>query len=220
MNTTAVLFDMDGLLIDSESIALRVFQEICDGYGLGDQFELYLRLYGTNHVATQRILEKSLPASVDITEFSKRWEHRYAEETVKPIPLMKGVSELLDYLEKNDIPKAVATSTNTERALGNLDNAGILHRFRSVTGGDQVTNGKPAPDIYLKAASTLDADPQCCLVLEDSPNGVKAGLAANMKVIQIPQLVQPDNDTAPPEHTVLSDLDAVISHLENMRQRY
>jgi len=213
MKTGAVIFDMDGLLLDSERIALRVFQEICGQYSLGDQFALYMRILGTNNTTTRSILNTALPADIDRNEFRMRWTDRYTEETRKPVPLMKGVLALLDYLESCNIPKAVATSTDTDRALGKLGNAGIAHRFTTITGGDQITHGKPAPDIYLKAAASIQVDPHTCMALEDSPNGVKAALAAEMQVIQIPDLLQPDDQLRSLGHTVLADLDAAIEHI-------
>jgi len=213
MKTSAVIFDMDGLLLDSERIALRVFQEICDQYSLGDQFPLYMRILGTNNTTTQTILDTVLPADIDRDEFRTRWTDRYTEETRNPVPLMQGVLALLDYLESRNIPKAVATSTDTDRALDKLANADIAHRFTTITGGDQIKHGKPAPDIYLKAATSLQADPLACMALEDSPNGVRAALAADMQVIQIPDLLQPDAQLRSLGHTVLTDLDAVIEHI-------
>jgi HAD superfamily hydrolase (TIGR01509 family) len=213
MKITATIFDMDGLLIDSERIALRTFQDVCDQHAMGDQFQLYLQLLGTNDATTELILKETLPSAIDPDEFMQTWNLSYREATRTAVPLMKGVLDLLDHLEIRQIPKAVATSTDTSQARDKLEKSGILHRFTHVTGGDQVDNGKPAPDIYLKAAQLLDADPAACLALEDSPNGVSAALAAGMQVIQIPALVQPDEQTRALGHTVLDDLHAVIGHL-------
>lgn len=214
MKITATIFDMDGLLIDSEKIALRVFQEISNQHTLGDQFHLYLRVLGTNDATTHDILQNTLPESIDVKQFMSMWSDRYHEETNKAVPLMKGVNNLLDYLHANGIPTAVATSTNTDRALHKLEQSGILHRFTTITGGDQVANGKPAPDIYLKAAKSIDADPLSCLALEDSPNGVRAAVAARMHVVQIPDLLEPDEALLSLGHTVHTDLDAVLDYLK------
>lgn len=215
MKIVATIFDMDGLLIDSERIALGTFQTICDQHGLGDQFSLYLQLLGTNDATTLKILRSTLPAHLSPERFMDTWMTLYVEQTQVAVPLMNGVLELLDHLDLTSIPKSVATSTRTEHARSKLTNSGILHRFTHVTGGDQVDNGKPAPDIYLKAAQRLQVNPAECLALEDSPNGVKAALAAGMQVIQIPAIVQPDADTIALGHTVLNDLHEVINHLQS-----
>jgi len=152
MKIVAIIFDMDGLLIDSERIALATYQRICDQHELGDQFSLYLQLLGTNDATTLKILRSTLPAPISAEAFMDTWMHLYVEQTQAPVPLMNGVLELLDHLELGNIPKSVATSTRSEHARSKLTNCGILHRFTHVTGGDQVDNGKPAPDIYLKAA--------------------------------------------------------------------
>ena len=218
MNVVAVIFDMDGLLIDSERIALRMFERTCEHFKMGNQFDLFLKILGTNSATADIILDDFLPSSVNKNDFKAHFEDGYSQETHNPVPLLKGVENLLDYLDANNIPKAVATSTSTDRALNKLEKSGIRHRFATVTGGDQITNGKPAPDIYLKAAATINADPLRCLALEDSPNGVKAALSANMHVVQIPQIVEPDAETRALGHLVLQDLDAVVAHLIKHRQ--
>ncbi len=213
MPIAATIFDMDGLLIDSERIALSTFQSVCDRHELGEQFALYLRLLGTTDETSQIILQETLPAHIEVDHFMKTWMGLYVEQTSTAVPLMTGVTALLDHLEHIDMPKSVATSTRTDHATSKLEMSGILHRFRHVTGGDQVTHGKPSPDIYLKAAHRLGVDPAHCLALEDSPNGVRAALSAGMQVIQIPSLVQPDAEVRAFGHTVLEDLHRVIDYL-------
>lgn len=214
MKFSASIFDMDGLLIDSEKIALRTFQEKCNDHALGDQLALYKRILGTNDQTTLTVLNEALPGSIDHEQFMSEWLDNYLQITSTGVPLMKGVENLLDALAKRDIPVAVATSTREDRAREKLHKSGILHRFESVIGGNQIKHGKPAPDIYLKAALSLGIDPKKCIALEDSPNGVRAAHAAGMYVIQIPELVQPDADLLSLNHTVLCDLDEVITHLE------
>ncbi|MFK7855377.1 MAG: HAD family hydrolase [Granulosicoccus sp.] len=214
MKYSASIFDMDGLLIDSEKIALRTFQEKCDEHQLGDQLSLYNRILGTNDQTTQLILKKTLPDSIDSELFMSEWLDNYLRVTSAGVPLMKGVENLLDALGRYKVPMAVATSTRSDRARDKLHKSGLLHRFDAIIGGDQIENGKPAPDIYLKAAATLQTDPEHCIALEDSPNGVRAAHAAGMHVIQIPELVQPDTALLALGHTVLPDLDEVISYLE------
>lgn len=215
MNISACIFDMDGLLIDSESIALSVFQQTCDHYEIGHRISLYQQLLGTNHETTRTILSTELPAHINVQEFTEYWSEHYAERTREGVPLMKGVDNLLSYLETMQIPKAVATSTQTDRAINKLELSGIAHRFSFIIGGDQIVNGKPAPDIYLKAADALSLEPTACLGLEDSPNGVKAALSAGLNVIQIPDTLAPDEALLSLGHTVLDDLDAVVSLLQS-----
>ena len=214
MNFSASIFDMDGLLIDSEKIALRTFQEKCNDHALGDQFSLYQRILGTNDQTTSTLLGEALPDSIDHDLFMSEWLENYLFVTSSGVPLMKGVENLLDALAIREIPIAVATSTREDIAREKLLKSGILHRFDSVIGGNQIKNGKPAPDIYFKAAQSLNIDPEKCVALEDSPNGVRAAHAAGMHVIQIPELVEPTAELLSLNHMVLTDLDEVISYLK------
>lgn len=217
MPIAATIFDMDGLLIDSERIALRTFQSICDEHDLGEQSALYMQLLGTTDATSADILRRTLPTHIDVDVFMTSWTSLYAHETHSAVPLLHGVHELLDHLDRIDMPRAVATSTQTEAARHKLHNSGILHRFNQITGGDQVAQGKPAPDIYLLAAERLAVDPADCLALEDSPNGVRAALAAGMHVVQIPSLTPAETLKTSSNHTVLEDLIAVIAHLSRLQ---
>jgi len=217
MNISACIFDMDGLLINSERIALRVYRDTCKLYGQENLIGLYTQLLGTNVVTTRKTLRQKLPPNVDENEFVEFWFSQYSEETSKGVPLMPGVENLLDYLDSTNIPKVVATSTETARAKDKLEQSGILHRFQTIIGGDQIVNGKPAPDIYLKAADYLKIENSRCLAMEDSPNGVKAAVAAGMKVVQIPDLVEPDSELLALGHEVLESLDDVIEFIKSIK---
>ncbi|MFT5895103.1 MAG: HAD superfamily hydrolase (TIGR01509 family) [bacterium] len=215
MKITACIFDMDGLLIDSERIALRVFQDICRHFQCNEQLPLFDQILGTNAKTTRQVLGDSLPTSVKVDEFINLWNVNYTKQTEKPIALKKGILELLDYLESVDIPKAVATSTQTTKAIEKLEKSGIAHRFSTIIGGDQVSQGKPAPEIYIKAANALNIGVIHCLALEDSPNGVIAAATANMQVIQIPDTVLPDDTLRSLGHLILEDAFEVVTFLQS-----
>jgi len=189
----AVLFDMDGLLLDSERIALAIMAECAAGIGLDWAPQVGMRMIGRNVADANRVLREHygddarlelLPAA-----FRARYDRHIAEE---PIPLKPGVTALLDLLERHRIPRAVATSTQRERASRKLARNGLLHRFDALIGGDDVDRGKPAPDIYFAAAHAIGVEPAHCLVLEDSSTGARAGLAAGMTVVMVPDLLEPD----------------------------
>ena len=131
MKFSAVIFDMDGLLINSERLALKAFQEICDHYEMGDQFGLYLQLLGVNRASSEKILAQQLDSHIEYQVFFQQWYERYHDLTKDGVPLMKGVTELLDHLDKIGISMAVATSTTTSSARVKLEKAGILHRFKT-----------------------------------------------------------------------------------------
>ena len=206
----AIIFDMDGLLLDTERIALSAFLATCDQMGVRAEEELFLRCIGTNQTLGREVLEAGLQDQVDYLIFEQAWDRKYVELTSdRPVPLKDGAVELLEHIASMRIPVAVATSTRTARAHDKLKSSGILDRFQTIVGGDQVQNGKPAPDIYLKAAGTLSARAGRCLALEDSENGVRAAVSAGMTVVQVPDLVQPSRDLLALGHIVLGSLHEV-----------
>lgn len=209
----AIVFDMDGLLLDTERIALSVFLETCDQMGVCGQEDLFIRCIGTNQAIAREVLKAGLQGQVDHLVFEQVWDGKYADRISRgPIPMKEGAAELVERIAALRIPAAVATSTRTARAQEKLRKSGILARFQAVVGGDQVQNGKPAPDIYLRAAEILNARAEACLALEDSENGVRAALGAGMTVVQIPDLVQPSTDLLALGHIVLRSLSDVASY--------
>ena len=211
----AIIFDMDGLLLDTERIAQSAFLETCRDLGVCGQDELFIRCIGTNQALGREVLRAGLQGQVDFLRFEQLWEDKYVERTSNgPIPVKEGALELLERIWSLQIPVAVATSTRTARAQEKLRKSGILDRFQTVVGGDQVRNSKPAPDIYLRAAEILNVRPEACLALEDSENGVRAAMSAGMTVVQIPDLVQPSPGLLALGHIVLPSLREVAPYLE------
>ena len=209
----AIIFDMDGLLLDTERIALSAFLATCDQMGVSAQEDLFLRCIGINQALGREVLKAGLQDQVDYLIFEQAWDRKYMELTSdRPVPLKDGAVELLEHIASMRIPVAVATSTRTARACDKLKSSGILDRFQVVVGGDQVPNGKPAPDIYLKVAGALNARAGRCLALEDSDNGVRAAVSAGMTVVQVPDLVQPSRDLLALGHIVLGSLREVAVH--------
>lgn len=208
----AAIFDMDGLLLDSEQLALQAFEIGCEQFGLGDQTELFLRFVGTNADKGNAEMKQALDDIIDVDKFIITWRGIYAEWIAKEaVPLKAGVKEVLTHLNAINIPIAVATSTRTEPAEKKLKMAGIFEHFDVVIGGDQVAHSKPAPDIFLKAAKSLSFEPSNCIAYEDSPNGVRAAVAAGMTVVQVPDMIEPDDALLELGHIVLESLSDVLN---------
>jgi len=206
----AVVFDMDGLLLDTESIAYRAFMQANDELGYQVPDSLYLKIIGTNAAGTEQIIRQGMGSEYPYTEVRERWLEKYQRQAIEqPVPIKPGVLELLDHLEAAAIPKAVATSSYYRSAERKLGNAGLLERFAFVVAGDQVKHSKPAPEIYLKAARGLDTCPSRCLALEDSDNGVRAAHGAGMTVVQIPDLTTPCAEVRALGHLITESLHRV-----------
>lgn len=204
-----VVFDMDGLLLDTEKIAQRTFKETCSKFDLTYDEKLYLSCIGSNLQRTAEILNKGI---VDFPkeEFMHHWNELYVLNAIEnPAPVKDGVFQFLEKLDKEGIPRAVATSSPEKNATKKLKNAKLYDYFHSVTFGDQVTHGKPHPEIYLTAARKLNMDPKNCLALEDSDNGVKAAHGADMLVIQIPDMISPSQQVLDLGHHIAENMDEV-----------
>ena len=191
-----VLFDMDGLVLDSEVLYTRFWREAAHalGYPMTATQSLGMRSLGKK--LGQPYLESLFGPTVDYTTMrEKRIElmDAYVEEHgIAPKP---GIYELMDFLNEHQIPAAITSSSPMEYIQKHLAKANLLHRFQALCSGHNVPNGKPAPDIYLLGAETLGLDPKNCLALEDSPTGIRAGYAAGCLPVMIPDLGQPDEDT-------------------------
>lgn len=216
MNYQAAIFDMDGLLLDTERVCMRVFQEACEVQELPFYHEVYLSIIGRNAAGIEAIFRQAY--GQDLDRLHHEWRTRYnAVVKHRAIPVKKGVIELLEWLKAQSLPTAVATSTSKEVAKVKLELAGLSKYFDNLTTGCEVTNGKPDPEIYLLAAKRLNVEPHKCLAFEDSNNGVRAAVAANMTTYQIPDLVAPCEEVRQLGHAIAPSLQDVLSELKHTR---
>jgi HAD superfamily hydrolase (TIGR01509 family) len=211
----AVLFDMDGLLLDSERVAYAIGREASEHLGLPWTHEVAMAIVGLNSQDGYRVMREAygadFPAEAHMAEFGRRYE---AAIDAGRFDLKPGVHELLDRLDAQGLKRAVATSTRRARAIAKLDGVGVWPRLQGLVGGDEVARGKPAPDIYLAAARLLDVPIADCLVLEDSNTGVRGGLASGARVIMVPDLLPPAADVQARGVTVMDSLFEVIGVIE------
>jgi beta-phosphoglucomutase-like phosphatase (HAD superfamily) len=210
----AVVFDMDGLMLDTERMASRCWCEAATAVGVEFDPALLAPMIGRNARDSRQFMLEHYGADYPIDALMA--ESRKAFDALvqrEGIAIKAGLHALLDWLDTVAIPRVVATSTRRERALRHLERCALLSRFDGLVGGDEVTHGKPAPDIFLLAASRLEADPAECVVLEDSEPGVRGALAAGMIPIMVPDLSVPSEELLARAPLVLPSLADVMMHL-------
>jgi HAD superfamily hydrolase (TIGR01509 family) len=205
----AVVFDMDGLLLDTEPISQKTFVDACRAFYFEPDLKIYHRCIGTNAERTREILAEGYGPDFPFNDILKLWLAYYDEAICQPIPIKPGALSLLEYLETRQLKKAVATSTRRENAVKKLKGAKIAHFFEFILGGDQITRGKPDPEMYLTTCRQMGAEPGRCLALEDSENGVKSAISAGLMVIQVPDLIQPSADVRALGHAIVDSLTEV-----------
>ncbi len=210
----AVIFDMDGLLLDTEPVALRAWEHAARELAIEFDLGLCRQMIGRNFRDCSALIRARYGDDYPVERLTQTWGASYdaiiADEGVS---LKPGIHVLLDLLEERMIAAAVATSTRRERASAKLQNAGLMHRFAVLVGGDEVQAGKPAPDTFLLAAKRLGVAAARCVVLEDSEPGVMAAWAADMMPIMIPDLHPPSAALLARDPMVMASLADVARHL-------
>ncbi len=210
---------MDGLLLDTERVCKGIFEEACTSLSIPFLEDVYLDIIGRNSQGIEKVIRAGYGSDLDYPVLHEAWRTRYnAVVKHQAIPVKDGVIELLTWLKNNNIPTAVATSTQQDVATIKLKLAGLEQFFDNLTTGCEVKNGKPDPEIYLLAAGRLNIKPEQCLAFEDSNNGVLSAVSANMQTFQIPDLVQPSAQILTLGHTVSASLLDVLDILKQSKQ--
>lgn len=205
------IFDMDGLMLDTEKLLVRFWHQAAAEFGYDMTFENVLSIRSLSSKYSVPFLKGIFGEQFEFTEIrARRIElmNSYIDEN--GFEIKKGLYTLLDYLKSNNYKIAVATATDNERAAKYLKKAGVYEKFDEIICGNMVSRGKPEPDIYLTAAEKLKLEPNECAALEDSPNGIKSAYAAGCSVIMIPDLSQPDDEVRPMLSAVYESLDMAV----------
>lgn len=187
------IFDMDGLMFDTERLSNEGWLQAAKELNYPITALTVAKIRGTNITTSKQIFNKEFGDAVDF-EAALDVQHRYIDKVIEEngVPVKPGLFVLLKYLKENGIKLAVATSTARERAERYLKKALVYEYFDTLAFGDEVKNGKPAPDIFLLAAEKLSVHPEDCVVFEDSPHGIKAAYGAKTKIIGVQDLAEFD----------------------------
>ena len=213
----AIIFDMDGLMFDTESLNMRgwIYAGTLHGHAITE--EQIRKHIGSNLAATKKMMTEQMGPGFDFDAVRQdRIDYAFRHIEEHGTPLKKGLRELLRYLKEKGFKTAIASSSEERFVQYYLRHAKLDHEFDAVVCGNKVERSKPHPDIFLKAASDLGCSPDECLVLEDSLHGVTAASRAGMRVVMIPDLVQPTPDVEALLCSKLDNLEEVIPLLDSM----
>ena len=213
----AIIFDMDGLMIDSERVTFECYQEILKGMNLTMDEEFYKTLLGKPLKGIyQRFYDvygNDFPIEDVIKDVHALMAKRFETEGV---PIKTGLKSLLEYLKENNYKTIVATSSNRDRVDTILSQAQITDYFDDSICGVEVTKGKPNPEVFLKSCQKLDVNVDEAIVLEDSEAGIQASYDAGIKVICIPDMKYPEKQYEEKTFKILKDLNGVTEYLKNL----
>lgn len=212
---SAAIFDLDGLILDTEGISLAAWKKALADFGFEFDERLYRKIVGLKTQDIEQLFYSFYGLHFPLQKVSqRRLEYIYEYIDEHGIKVKPGLVELLAFLDKIKLLKAVATSSSRAAAIRKLTVSNLAGRFDAVVCGDEIDNGKPAPDIFLEAARQLQTAPKRCLVFEDSENGIRAGRTAGMTVIMIPDFTPPSDEAVRLAHRVFPSLYEVIPFLQ------
>lgn len=217
MQYQAVVFDMDGVIFDTERLVIEFWKEVAKKHNIPNIEHTCIQCLGANRVRAREIFLENYgadfpydPYRAEVTElFNTHYKG-------VPLPTKPGVRELLSYLQEQDIKVGLASSTAQHLVRDEIGTAGLLPYFQTLVCGDMVEHSKPAPDIFLKACEILNADPTKSIAIEDSFNGIRSAHCAGMTPIMVPDQVQPTDEIRTLAFHVMPSLLDVLNWLKTL----
>ena len=217
MQYQAVVFDMDGVIFDTERLVIEFWKEVAKKHNIPNVEHTCIQCLGTNRVRTREIFLENYGADFPFdpyrAEVTELFNTHYKGV---PLPTKPGVRELLSYLQEQDIKVGLASSTAQHLVRDEIGTAGLLPYFQTLVCGDMVEHSKPAPDIFLKACEILNAAPTKSIAIEDSFNGIRSAHCAGMTPIMVPDQVQPTDEIRTLAFHVMPSLLDVLNWLKTL----
>ena len=217
MQYQAIVFDMDGVIFDTERLVIEFWKEVAKRHNIPNVEHTCIQCLGTNRVRTREIFLENYGADFPFdpyrAEVTELFNTHYKGV---PLPTKPGVRELLSYLQEQDIKVGLASSTAQHLVRDEIGTAGLLPYFQTLVCGDMVEHSKPAPDIFLKACEILNADPTKSIAIEDSFNGIRSAHCAGMTPIMVPDQVQPTDEIRALAFHVMPSLLDVLNWLKTL----
>lgn len=213
----SIIFDMDGVLFDTERLYTRAWHKVGSDLSMHDIDASVHSCIGLNRVDSRQFILQKYGQHFQYDSFIERLTCTFREIVEKDgLPQKAGVMELLTYLQRHGYKIGLATSSGKKSADSYLANAGITHFFQTIVTGDMITRGKPDPEIYRTACERLGAVPEACYAIEDSPNGIRSAYAAGLKTIMVPDMIEPTEEI---EKLLFAKFDSLLdvkAYLENL----
>ena len=215
MKAKAVIFDMDGIIFDSEKLVLDSWEKVGEKHHIAGIREIFTECIGTNKVKTKEIVYAHYGSSFEYDRFSQEASSYFHEIVQKEgLPLKKGVKEILQYLTDEKIAVGLASSTRLAVVEEEIKQAGLYDYFQVVMGGDLLKKSKPEPDIYLMTCEKMGIVPESAYAVEDSYNGIRAAYSAGMMPIMVPDILAVTDEMREMSVAIFDDLLQVLQYFQ------
>lgn len=211
------VFDMDGLMFDSERLVYETWQMMMDELGLEYNLDIFKNTIGLRTDEAEKYYYSLYGEDFCYKPLKQKSREIFISRvSSEGVPIKKGLVKLLEYLKESGIKTAVATSTSAQTAHKIIKLAGVYDYFDAFVCGDDVTNGKPHPEVFLTAAKKLSLAPELCVAFEDSINGIKSAHSAKMKTVMVPDYLQPTQEIFPMIDCLCENLEQTIGFLQTI----
>ena len=213
----AVIFDMDGVLFDTERMCMDAWSQVAKKRGIAGMDDVARSCIGLNANDTRKLVLSHYGEDFAYDDFRNAvssWMNTRIK--IYGLPVKPGVGRLLEYLKHKEIPVGLASSTGYASVLSHLKNAGIVDNFQVIITGDMIEHSKPSPDIYVLACRKLGAVPSRAYAIEDSPNGIRSAYSAGLKPILVPDMIEPDDEIRSKSFRIFDDLIQVMRFFQEI----